>query len=334
MGPRSRPLWLSRRVFTGASLVALMSVVLATSTHGASVEATADRQPTATPIKHLVVLIGENRSFDHLFATYVPHSGDSIKNLLSEGIIEADGSPGPNFHLARQFQATSPFKTTFFISLAAHEKTPYNLLPVPGLNFAPNAQQDPSTFSLANGVIPPFTSTTSAALLAELEPSLDQDDLELLTTGAFIGLNENPNVLAQDVDTRIANFGHLKNGPFPLAGAKLPYDSYTGDTTHRLFEMWQQSDCDIANATKENPSGCLSDLYPFVITTYTGQADNGGSNSMAFYNMQAGDVPILKRLADEFSISDNYHQPAMGGTAMQHIYMGTGDVVFFSDGPW
>ena len=27
---------------------------------------------TTTPIKHLIVIIGENRSFDHVFATYVP----------------------------------------------------------------------------------------------------------------------------------------------------------------------------------------------------------------------------------------------------------------------
>jgi hypothetical protein len=33
---------------------------------------------TATPIKHLVVVIGENRSFDHIYATYVPGSRYSI----------------------------------------------------------------------------------------------------------------------------------------------------------------------------------------------------------------------------------------------------------------
>src|SRR5580698_5704833 len=30
---------------------------------------------TATPIKHVIVIIGENRSFDHVFATYVPQRG-------------------------------------------------------------------------------------------------------------------------------------------------------------------------------------------------------------------------------------------------------------------
>jgi phospholipase C len=27
---------------------------------------------TTTPIKHVIVIIGENRTFDHLFATYEP----------------------------------------------------------------------------------------------------------------------------------------------------------------------------------------------------------------------------------------------------------------------
>ena len=30
---------------------------------------------TRTPIKHVIVIIGENRSFDHVFATYVPKNG-------------------------------------------------------------------------------------------------------------------------------------------------------------------------------------------------------------------------------------------------------------------
>jgi phospholipase C len=52
---------------------------------------------TRTPIKHVIVIIGENRSFDHVFATYQPVSNDSVNNLLSEGIVKADGTPGPNY---------------------------------------------------------------------------------------------------------------------------------------------------------------------------------------------------------------------------------------------
>jgi phospholipase C len=286
-----------------------------------------EQSKTRTPIKHVIVIIGENRTFDHVFATYKPKKGESVKNLLSEGIIKADGTPGEHFSKAAQFQAVKPFKAEYFISLNKDEKAPYQILPEPTLNFAP--------------IKTTFPAGTPPSLLAAVEPSLDADDLNLLTTGAASQFPQT--FVLPDPDTRVANFDTLPNGPFPLKGAQLPYDSYTGDTTHRLFEMWQQSDCNIANATRRNPSGCLSDLYPFVITNYTNQIDgifnnppafddNGGGNSMAFYNVHAGDAPVLKRLADEFSMSDNFHQSVMGGTGTNHVMLGTGDVVFWSDG--
>ncbi|HXP82911.1 MAG TPA: alkaline phosphatase family protein [Verrucomicrobiae bacterium] len=291
-----------------------------------------DEPRTKTPIKHVIVLIGENRSFDHLFATYVPKSDDSVSNLLSKGIINADGTPGPHFKKAAQSQAAPPFRTEFYISLNKNEKTPYDILPEPTLNFSP---------SPATGEPPPLPGATPLALLGGIEPSLEPGDLLLLTTGAS-GAPQTAEL--PDFDSRIQNFNNLPNGPFPLEGSSLPYDSYTGDTTHRLYEMWQQSDCNIRNATRRNPSGCLNDLYPFVITSYTSEPDpnsfpianqvddNGGGNSMAFYNMQAGDVPVLKGLADEYSMSDNFHQSFMGGTGANHVMLGSGDAIFWSDG--
>jgi phospholipase C len=297
-----------------------------------------EKARTLTPIKHLIVLIGENRTFDHVFATYVPKSEDSVSNLLSQGIINADGTPGPNFSNAAQFQAVAPFKTNYFISLDDTEKAPYQTLPAPSLNFSP---------SPVTGEPPPFPPGTPH--LAAIEPSLEDGDLNLLTTGASEAkqtaeLFDPVSNTFLDLDLRVQNFNNLPNGPFPLAGANLPYDSYTGDTTHRLFEMWQQSDCNIRNATRQNPSGCLIDLYPFVITSYTSEPDpnsfitpglvddNGSGNSMAFYNVQAGDAPVLKGLADEFSMSDNFHQSFMGGTGANHVMLGTGDAIFWSDG--
>jgi phospholipase C len=53
---------------------------------------------------------------------------------------------------------------------------------------------------------------------------------------------------------------------------------------------------------------------------------------MAFYNMHAGDVPFLKQLADEYSMSDNFHQSFMGGTGANHVMLGSGDSIFWSDG--
>jgi phospholipase C len=286
-----------------------------------------EKSHTRSPIKHVIVLIGENRTFDHIFATYVPKSEDAVSNLLSKGIIKADGKPGPHFSKAAQFQAVAPFKTKFFISLDKQEKAPYQTLPSPSLNFAPTKTI--------------FPAGTPLNFLEAIEPSLEGADENLLTTGAASEFTQT--FVQPDPDTRVQNFNALPNGPFPLKGNLLPYDSYTGDTTHRLFEMWQQSDCNIKNATRHNPSGCLSDLYPFVITNYTNQIDsvfdnppaiddNGGGNSMAFYNVQAGDAPVLKGLADQFSMSDNFHQSFMGGTGANHVMLGTGDAIFWSDG--
>jgi phospholipase C len=53
---------------------------------------------------------------------------------------------------------------------------------------------------------------------------------------------------------------------------------------------------------------------------------------MAVFNMQQGDVPVLKRLADQYTMSDNYHQPVMGGTGPDSVPLGFADQVFFGDG--
>jgi acid phosphatase len=67
---------------------------------------------TATPIEHLIVIVGENRTFDSLFATYIPKSGVSIRNLLAQGIINPDGTPGGRFALAEQRRALPPKRYT------------------------------------------------------------------------------------------------------------------------------------------------------------------------------------------------------------------------------
>src|SRR5262245_46600880 len=179
--------------------------------------ATAD--VTQTPIKHVVVVIGENRSFDHVFGTYVPVPGQTISNLLSKGIVTAGGAPGPNFALAQQFAV--PPQASYYIT--APSKTPYAALPPPNTGRTPTAPSD---------TVPPFRTLAEAAAA---EPDLAPADLVLLTTGAS-GLP--PFV----VDTRVSNATALPNGPFPLTGPTLAYDAYTGDTAHRFYQMWQQSE--------------------------------------------------------------------------------------------
>jgi phospholipase C len=295
-----------------------------------------NEQKTATPIKHVIVIIGENRTFDNIFATYVPRHG-TVSNLLSRGIVHEDGSPGPNASLATQFQISNINPVSYFIDtrqLTNPGKTAYApFLPTPEAGGAPPlALTRPQFLKDPVDAAPPFDAKTfSTAQLGILSPEIETEDLFLLTTGAT-GLSNCtadptlPPSACAEPDTRIANFNKLPNAPFQITGAKVPYDSYTGDMVHRLFHMWQQSDCSVLDATPENPSGCKNDLLPFVGIS---RGDDSGSNSMGFYNVQRGDAPLLNRLADEFTMSDNYHQPAMGGTAAQHIMIGTADSL-----PW
>src|SRR3984885_9021277 len=90
---------------------------------------------TATPIKHVIVIIGENRSFDHVFATYVPKRGQTVHNLLSEGIIQLDANknaiPGPNFRKAQQLAASDLGGQDSFLLSPPKQEFPSNQLPAP-----------------------------------------------------------------------------------------------------------------------------------------------------------------------------------------------------------
>jgi len=85
---------------------------------------------TNSPIKHVIVIIGENRSFDHVFATYEPRGRQRVWNLLSEGIVNKDGSPGPNFSKAAQSAATDLASDAFLLS-PPKSALPNNVLPAP-----------------------------------------------------------------------------------------------------------------------------------------------------------------------------------------------------------
>jgi phospholipase C len=64
-------------VFSSRSWQLLASSALALCLSGGAIAA--DPAPrdnavkTATPIKHVIVVIGENRTFDHVYGTYVPN---------------------------------------------------------------------------------------------------------------------------------------------------------------------------------------------------------------------------------------------------------------------
>ena len=87
-----------------------------------------------SPIEHVIVIIGENRSFDHVFATYQPTAlkgrPQEVLNMLSEGIVSMKGTaaePGPNWQLAVQKQVTLQ-DSEFLLSPPS---TNYGVLPNP-----------------------------------------------------------------------------------------------------------------------------------------------------------------------------------------------------------
>lgn len=93
---------------------------------------------TSTPIKHVIVIIGENHTFDNIFGTFQPDSGQTVFNLLSQGIVRCSGKLGPNVQLAAQQQATDT--TTY--SLTPQKTGPYATLPQPNTTYAQGQPPD------------------------------------------------------------------------------------------------------------------------------------------------------------------------------------------------
>ena len=306
------PLW--RRASVLAGLIGLIAPMVS------PIAAAAQQSPATakTPIQHVIVIIGENRTFDHIFATYKPLPGQKVDNLLSKGIVNEDGTPGPNYFLATQWSAVDKKPEKF--SISPQGKSLYGTLPPP----------------LTGGPATPFFSTAKDA--RAVENGLPGNYYKFMTTGGTGQASHVP-------DARIPNVNNLPPGPFQLTSSTLPYDAYTASPVHRFYQMWQQLDCNAAYATAASPNGCLSDLFPWVEVTI-GAGSNGnpqpanfnlastheGGTSMGFYNVLQGDAPYLKFLADHYSMSDNFHQSVMGGTGANHIMLGTGDAMFFSDG--
>jgi phospholipase C len=293
---------------------------------------------TATPIKHVIIIIGENRTFDHIFATYKPKEGESVNNLLSEGIVKEDGTPGPHYSRAHQFSADVSGSPVFELSPTVG-KSLYSPLPAP-LNGGP------TDVCKDNGICSLGDATSSEDGLATTPINY----YEFLTSGGTGLSGKVPDTRINGVHSS-APYSTLPPGPFQLTNGKsLRDDDYAASPVHRFYQMWQQEDCNAAYATSANPSGCKADLFPWVEVT-VGAGTNGapqpanfstdyapgkkttgeGSTAMGFYNMLDGDAAYSKELADNYAMSDNFHQSVMGGTGANHIMLGFGDAIWFSD---
>ncbi len=311
---------------------------------------------TRSPIKHLIIIVGENRGFDHVFATYKPSDKQSVWNLLSKGIVNEDGAPGRNFDISKQLIATSSTINGFELSPSIIGEFDY--LPQPSTTpigfplgmcwisqiiygttaFCSNSGLDPSQawFLSALGTLQSFYSPDNSWF-----PVSDCRYPSDIPNGSYsmLGASE------LDFDCQLNKF--LINLiskvvinvyiPFPL----VSFTSNTGDPVHRFYQMWQQSDCSIKYISADNPSGCKNDLYTWVgVTVGWGswrpilnnyQETFQGGISMGFYNMARNEWPYFRYLAQNYAISDNYHQPVMGGTGPNSQFMATGDVYYFTD---
>jgi phospholipase C len=295
---------------------------------------------TRSPIRHLIVVAGENRSFDNVFGTYVPPGSQTIWNLLSKGIVFNNGEPGKNVALATQQQAT--------------DTATYELSPTQTGAFT-NLPQPSTTLSAL-----PVGPCLLAELFFQSEAFCSDVGLDATSQGLLQGLGTGQPLYFPEFgllpvpDCRYP--ANLPNAPYSLVGASLavnnctqlppfpitnPNDTRnTGDPVHRFYQMWQQSDCSAANITPENPSGCKGDLFTWVAITVgwgffnppmTDQDTYQGGVAMGFYNMAQGDFPYFLDLAENYAISDNYHQPIMGGTGPNSQFLFTGDVFYLTD---
>jgi phospholipase C len=318
-----------------SAVVTAAVLSLFASKSGVAQPANSLERATTTPIKHVVIVIGENRTFDEIFATYRPvRQGTTVSNLLSKGIVKADGAPGPSYDLAKQYSATDTEDYRL-----APAKTPYVTLP-PAMVGGPSTPYGCRMIGITTGAS--CDSPANEENVAAFETAIDPGYLKYLLTGGTGQPKGQP-------DSRITYDGHgptsLPPGPYQLTSATMPYDAYAASPVHRLFQMWQQQDCSARTIEGGKPKACANDLFPWVEVT-VGEGSNGaaqpknftdestgeGSTSMSFFNVQAGDAPYLKSLADQYTMSDNYHQGINGGTGANHVMLGTGDAVWFSDG--
>jgi phospholipase C len=223
---------------------------------------------TRTPIKHVIVIIGENRTFDHIFATYQGKNGQFVDNLLSKKIVKADGTPGPFYFLAGQRSAdvtNSPF-----FQLSPKNKAIYSQLPAP-------LTGGPSDVCVNNGIC-------NLADAESSENGLPTEYYPFLLTGGTGLPGKTPDTRITGVNAQ-APYSSLLPGPFQLTNTnksdRFPYDSYAASPVHRFYQMWQQSDCNAAYATPSNPSGCQADLFPWVEVT-VGSNVNGAPQPANF----------------------------------------------------
>jgi phospholipase C len=231
----------------------------------------AQAEESRTPIKHVIVIIGENRTFDHIFATYQPvNKNEKVLNLLSEKIINADGSPGDKYYKATQSQGSDT--ETYELNPPTQ---PYQVLP-PALTGGPSTPYVCQALKITTGTS--CDSSANEAAAQTVENGLASDYYQYLLTG---GTGQASGVPDARLNYAGHDASHLPPGPYQLTSKSYPYDAYAASPVHRFYQMWQQLDCDISAISRSHPAGCLADLFPWVEVTI-GAGSNGKAQPAGF----------------------------------------------------
>jgi len=263
-----------------------------------AVPAVATTLTTRTPIKHLIIVVGENVTFDTLFATFTPPAGESVNNLLSQGIVNADGTPGQRYHRAVQWQAQNLFGqyTVDPVRIA-----PFNQLPPPTLIGAYNpatlqpypAIPDPRyTGLVTNG---PFQITGANAYTGQ----------PYVTYGSATSATGDP-------VHRFFQMWQQTGG----TNRDLTGFAWTAISTGQGAD----TPCVVPPGQSPDPTACPG----------AAAGPGQGAELMGFFNMATGDAPVFKSLAAQYAVSDNYHQAIMGGTGANFFAIATGDLPLFN----
>ena len=193
----------------GAMAIDVITPITAAETQTVS-PSTSGNHHARTPIKHLIVVIGENRGFDNVFATYVPPDPkQSVWNLLSLGIIDKTGAPGFNAAKALQRQATD--QDTFRLAPSITGAFPTLPQPSTTLSAIPYSPCDLSTLLSFAGKNPAaYSFCSDIGLLAADQP--------LLSTGGT-GQSFYFPPLYPVPDCRYPS--NLPNAPYSLVGASV-----------------------------------------------------------------------------------------------------------------
>lgn len=92
-----------------------------------------------TPIDHVIVIIGENHSFDNVFGTYRPAGRQGIMNLRSRGIVKVNGTLGHRAGATRQRTATDTVTRPGHYAVRPPLGAPYAELPAPNTTYIASA---------------------------------------------------------------------------------------------------------------------------------------------------------------------------------------------------